>query len=407
MNTHVKIPKHQEPTQRQKVRSNKTSKGENDPSDVVAREGPTFINRSTQSLEADPRSGNSMASSLTSTITEVDLPVCLKGKYASDEFFKRILEKPSEYKHFEQEQGLISLKTEGKVLLCIPDAKVNGRSTREIIITHAHSLLAHLGSRKTLLYLREFVWWPQMVSDVKRFCQSCPICATTKDNTQKPAGLLKSLSVPSRPWQSIGIDFVGPLPESKNRDGSFDMVCTVVDHLTSMIHLIPCKQTYRAVDTADVVFEHVYKNHGLPEIIVSDRDRLFTSTFWKRLHQLIGTELRLSSSYHPQTDGATERANRTLGQMLRQAIGPSQRDWVTKLPGIEFAMNSARSESTGFSLFFLNYGRIPRPLIWNTPGRDEYPGVRAMAFRVKEAIMQAHDAIITARVKQTRQANRK
>jgi len=105
------------------------------------------------------------------------------------------------------------------------------------------------------------------------------------------------------------------------------------------------------------------------------------------------------------TDGATERANRILGQMLRQAVGPSQRDWVNKLTGIEFAMNSARSETTGFSPFFLNYGMLPRPLIWDNPSADEYPGVRKLALRIKEAIMQAHDAIIAARVNQTKQAN--
>jgi hypothetical protein len=183
------------------------------------------------------------------------------------------------------------------------------------------------------------------------------------------------------------------------------MICTIIDHLTSMVHLVPVKQEYKAKQIAELVFDVVYKSHGLPEMIVSDRDSLFTSTFWARLHKLIGTQLRISSSWHPQTDGATERANRTLGQMLRQAIGPTQRNWVNKLPAIEFAMNSARSETTGFSPFFLNYGRTPRPLLWDYPKQDEYPGVRDMALKIKEAIMSAHDAIITARVKQTRLAN--
>ncbi|KIJ22920.1 hypothetical protein M422DRAFT_84881, partial [Sphaerobolus stellatus SS14] len=185
------------------------------------------------------------------------------------------------------------------------------------------------------------------------------------------------------------------------------MVCTVIDHLTSMVHLIPCRQDYTAKEAAEMVFDEIYKHHGLPEIIVSDRDSLFTSHFWDRLHKLIGTELRMSSSWHPQIDGATERANRTLGQMLRQAIGPSQRDWVSKLSGIESAINSSRSETTGFSPFFLNYGRLPRPLIWDTPSRNEYKGVRTFTLRMKEAIMQAHDSIIEARIKQARQANKK
>ncbi len=89
----------------------------------------------------------------------------------------------------------------------------------------------------------------------------------------------------------------------------------------------------------EVVFEHVYKLHGLPERIISDRDSLFTSTFWQHLHKLLGTELQLSSSYYPQTDGATEQANRTMTQILRQCVRPDQKDWVLYLLAVELAMN--------------------------------------------------------------------
>lgn len=181
------------------------------------------------------------------------------------------------------------------------------------------------------------------------------------------------------------------------------MILVVIDHLTSMIHLIPTKQTYRAKDIAEVMFDRVYKHHGMPRNIVSDRDSLFTSVFWTRLNELTGSELRLSSSYHPQTDGMTERANRTITQMIRSCISPNQRDWATKLPAIEFAINSARSETTGFAPFALNYGRIPKTMIWETD--TKYPGVRTFAKRMKDAIMRAHDSIIAARVKQTRLAN--
>ena len=139
-----------------------------------------------------------------------------------------------------------------------------------------------------------------------------------------------------------------------------------------MVHLIPCRQDYTVRDTAELVFHEVYKWHGLPDIIVSDRDSLFTSQFWERLHMLIGTELQMSSSWHPQTDGTTGRSNRALEQMLRQAIGPSQRDWVSKLSGIKFVINLAQSDTTGYSPFFLNYGRTLRPLIWNTSDKKEF-----------------------------------
>jgi hypothetical protein len=281
----------------------------------------------------------------------IAFPDVLKGKYMNDSFFNRILLSPKQFKDFSVREGLIFMQRADNELLCIPNIVVDGIGMRTLVISQAHSILAHLSTRKTLTYLRDHVWWNDMVRDVAPFCETCSVCAMSKPSTQKPMGLLRTLEVPRRPWQSIGIDFVGPLPGSSNRHGIFDMICVVIDHLTSMVHLTPTKQTYRAKDMAEVIFEVVYKLHGLPEIIVSDRDSLFTSIFWQKLHTLIKTELRLSSAYHPQTDGATERANRTMTQMLRQCVELHQKDWVARLPGIEFAMNSARSDTTGFSPF--------------------------------------------------------
>ena len=121
----------------------------------------------------------------------------------------------------------------------------------------------------------------------------------------------------------------------------FDSITVVICLLTSMVHLIPSRTNYNASQLTELIFEHIYKLHGLPRNIISDRDVLFTSTFWKQLHRLIGTKLRLSSAYHPQSDGSTEQANRTITQMLRQCVHPNQKDWVAKLPAIEFAINSA------------------------------------------------------------------
>ena len=268
-------------------------------------------------------------------------------------------------------------------------------------------MLAHLGANKTIGYLRDHVWWKDMVSDVKAYCETCHTCKTSKPNNQKPYGLLNPLPVPTYPWESIGMDFVGPLPESGNRDGIFDSLTVVICLLTSMVHLIPSRINYNASQLAELMFEHVYKVHGLPKNIISDRDVLFTSVFWSRLHKLIGSKLQMSSAYHPQTDGATERANRTITQMIRQCIHPNQRDWVSKLPAIEFAINSARSASTGYAPFFLNFGRMPRSMIWNSASSEEFPAIRDFAIQKKLALMDAHDSLIAARVKQTRDTNKR
>lgn len=174
-----------------------------------------------------------------------------------------------------------------------------------------------------------------------------------------------------------------------------------------MVHPIPSPTNYNARQLAELMFEEIYKLHGLPKNIISDRDVLFTSTSWGHLHKLLGTKLRISSAYHPQTDSSTERANRTVTQMLRQCINEKQTDWVAKLPAIEFAINSARSESTGFAPVFLNAGRMLRSMVWNSAPANEFPSIRNFALQKKLALMAAHDSIIAARVKQTRDANQK
>jgi hypothetical protein len=97
--------------------------------------------------------------------------------------------------------------------------------------------------------------------------------------------------VPSHLWESIGVDFVGPLPESKNRDSTYDTITMVICLLTGMVHLIPSRQDYKARQVAELMFEQIYKLHGVPKNIISDRDSLFTSVFWKHLHELVGTRL--------------------------------------------------------------------------------------------------------------------
>ena len=370
---------------------------EGPPADAQLPEPVTPVNEAT----------NTLLNIVSQSLQGLDLLEEIRGKFGSDPTFQPIIARPKEFRNFEVDGQLVYLKRQGKRVLCIPKILIQGRSAHELVISEAHSLLAHLGASKTLDYLRDHCWWKSMVSDVQSFCETCHTCKTSKPSNQKPYGLLNPLSVPSYPWESIGMDFVGQLPESGNRDGMFDSITVVICLLTSMVHLIPSRTNYNASQLAELIFEHIYKLHGLPRNIISDRDVLFTSTFWKQLHRLIGTKLRLSSAYHPQSDGSTERANRTITQMLRQCVHSNQKDWVAKLPAIEFAVNSARSESTGFAPFFLNSGRMPRTMLWTSQLTNEFPAVRTFAIQRKLAIMAAHDSILAARVKQTRDANRK
>jgi len=209
----------------------------------------------------------------------IDLLNELRGKYRLDPAFQSIIKNPGDFRNFEVSDQIVYLKQSDKCMLCIPKTLKQGRSAREIVIAEAHSLLAHLGASKTLDYLQDNVWWKDMVSDVKAFCKTCHICKSSKLSNQKPYGLLNLLSTPGQPWESIGMDFVGPLPESGNRDGLFNSITVVICLLTSMVHLIPSHTNYKATQLAELMFEHIYKLHGLPRNIISDRDVLFTMYF--------------------------------------------------------------------------------------------------------------------------------
>jgi len=184
----------------------------------------------------------------------------------------------------------------------------------------AHSLLAHLGANKTLAYLRDHIWWKNIVSDVETYCQTCMTCKRSKPSNQKPYGVLNPLLVPGIPWESIGVDFVGPLPKSKNRDGTYDSITVIICLLTAMVHLVPSRINYNSKQITELMFEEVYKLHGLPKHIISDRDVLFTSTFWVHLNKLIGTQLNMSSAYHPkrmdQWNELTERSRKCFVSVL-------------------------------------------------------------------------------------------
>jgi hypothetical protein len=201
---------------------------------------------------------------------EEELMGDIRNQYHKDPLFRIILDAPQSFKNFELKDGVMRLKLKDRTVLCIPDVKVKGRKLQEMVVGQAHSLLAHLGARKMLTYLRDHVWWKTMVRDVHTFCESCITCQRSKSSNQQLYGLLRSLSIPSHPWEVIGIDFIGPLPLSKDRDTEYDSVTVVIDLLTGMVHLVPSQTTYTTREVAKLVFSEVYKLHGLPKSIISD-----------------------------------------------------------------------------------------------------------------------------------------
>ena len=138
-----------------------------------------------------------------------------------------------------------------------------------------------------------------MRANIELFCSLCALCQTTKDSTQKPAGLLHSLPIPDWPWQSVGLDFMGPLPKSKG----YNYLLVVIERFMSQVHLLPTTTCMTMKAVAWLFFMEIVRLHGMPESIVSDQDPKFTSKFWKKLHRLMGMKLLMSTSFHAQTDG--------------------------------------------------------------------------------------------------------
>ena len=328
----------------------------------------------------------------------------IKAGYAEDTVFGKVMDNITEYPAYKIHQGILYVKNPiGKAVACVPSSLHRGRRLTELVIDQAHQTVGHLGYRKVFDYARKWFWWPSMSKDIDAFCKSCGTCQTTKDSVLRPAGLLHTLPIPTRPWSSVAMDFMGPLPES---DG-MDYLMVVICRLSSMVHLIPTTTTATANGIAWLWLSEVVKLHGLPDSIVSDRDSKFMSKFWTELHRLLGIKLLRSTAYHPQTDGASERAVRTVSQILRAVVDADQLNWRWKCPMTEFAMNSAVNATTNFAPFEVNYGWLPTMFPEVDLSETHFKGVRQFAEQALQNIDAVHDAIIANRVFQTYHANKR
>ncbi|PKU63286.1 RNA-directed DNA polymerase [Dendrobium catenatum] len=241
-------------------------------------------------------------------------------------------------------------------LLCIPQS-----SWREHLIKEVHSggLAAHAGRAKTLEQMQSRFYWPHLRRDVIRFVERCPICQVYKGNAQN-TGLYMPLPVPSSIWEDLSMDFILGLPRTKK---GADSIMVVVDRFSKMAHFLACKKTYDALNIAMLFFKEVVRLHGLPRSITSDRDVKFVSHFWRELWKRLRTEIKLSSAYHPQTDGQTEVVNRSLGSMLRCIAHEHPKQWDDYLGQAEFAYNSMSNRSTGQCPFSIVYTKIPNHIV--------------------------------------------
>jgi transposase InsO family protein len=254
------------------------------------------------------------------------------------------------------ENGL--LKRHGKLVVA--------ESVRTDLITAAHCGLAtaHPGKSKTKALIKERYYWLGMDRDIDRFVSNCHACRRSKVPRDKTPGLLRPLPIPDRPWQHISVDFK-EMPT--DREG-MNMVCVFVDRLGKRPISIPCNKSVGARVLAQLYLIHIHKYYGLATTIVSDRGPQFISAFWEEFNRLLGTKLKLSTAYHPQTDGQTENANQWIDQRLRPFINAFQDDWSSLIHAVDYAAAVLPHESTGLSSFQVELGYQPRMDIdWERP----------------------------------------
>lgn len=195
-----------------------------------------------------------------------------------------------------------------------------------------------------------------MKADVKDYVQSCSICLKAKPDRARYPGLLEPLPVPNQAWQMISLDFIEGLPQS----GRFNCILVVVDKFSKYSHFLPLSHPFSAQQVATVYIDQIYRLHGLPDSILSDRDPIFTSRFWKELFHQTGTKLRMSTPYHPATDGQTERVNQCLETFLRCFVHACPKKWSSWLALEEYWYNTSWHSSHGKSPFYVLYGHEPR-----------------------------------------------
>ncbi|KAG1928308.1 retrotransposable element [Pimephales promelas] len=277
-------------------------------------------------------------------------------------------------------------------------------SARQAVLRWGHSsrLAAHPGVRGSLASIRQRFWWPTLEHDTRRFVASCVVCAQTKSGHSPPAGLLRPLPVPARPWSHIALDFITGLPSSAGST----VILTVVDRFSKSAHFIPLPKLPSAKETAQIMVNHVFKLHGLPSDVVSDRGPQFASLFWKEFCRLIGATASLSSGYHPQTNGQAERANQSIARILRSLASRNPASWSEQLPWAEYAYNSHPSSATGLSPFHGCLGYQP-PLFSSQEAESRCPSVQGFIARCRRTWRRVKSALCRTRRRMRTAANKR
>ncbi|GJW63574.1 putative reverse transcriptase domain-containing protein [Tanacetum coccineum] len=245
---------------------------------------------------------------------------------------------------------------------------------RSVIMHESHKskYSIHLGSEKMYQDAEKLYWWLNMKAGIATYVRKCLTCARVKAEHQRPSGLLVQPEIPEWKWDNITMDFITKLPRSSQ---GFDTIWVIVDRLTKSAHFLPIRENDPLDKLARLYLNRIVARHGIPASIICDRDGRFTSNFWRSFQKALGTDISMSTAYHPETDGQSERTIQTLEDMLRACVIDFGKGWVKHLPLAEFSYNNSYHASIKAAPYEALYGRKCRsPVCWAEVGEAQLTG---------------------------------
>ncbi|KAJ3707739.1 hypothetical protein LUZ61_011444 [Rhynchospora tenuis] len=323
----------------------------------------------------------------------------LHSSYSGDEWIQQLKKQLQEGHHdhhkLSEYQGLLRYK--GR--LCVGQA--GGWRTQLLHELHNSNLGGHSGILATYKRLKSLFYWPSMKQFVIDHIKSCEVCQITKPEHVPSPGLLQPLPIPSEAWHSIGMDFITGLPMSDGKE----VLLVIVDRLTKYSHFIPLAHPYSAATVAQAFLDNVYKLHGLPMSIVSDRDPIFTSKFWQEIMGKLGIQLNMSTAYHPQSDGQVERVNQCVETYLRSMVYFQQKKWVRWVPLAEYWYNTNFHSSLSTTPFKALYGYDPPSLPLGSAPKSNVEAVNILLRDRQQMLTELKGNLVRAQERMKKQSD--
>jgi hypothetical protein len=328
----------------------------------------------------------------TITITQPKWHNDVLASYIGDDEMQTLIKKlevdPNSVSHYHLIGPLVRYKDR----IAVGNSKEHKLKLIEMV--HASADGGHSGNLGTYRKLKNYFFWKGLKSDVQAWVSECDCCQRNKHENVSPPGLLQPLPIPEQAWRHVTMDFITGLPKSEGKD----VIMVVVDRFTKYSHFVALNHPYTAKVVAKEFMNSICKLHGIPESIISDRDPIFLSAFWKELFELLGTDLKLTTAYHPQTDGQSERVNACLETFLRCMTGQKPNCWNSWLSLAEWWFNVHHHSRLGMTPFKALYGYDPPLLGYHkeqpckVAAVEEYLGERRLMDSIIKETLEAASA---------------